>query len=155
MLFQSKNKWMPQRFNHALVVLLWLLAVFGAEARPEGPGAAFDLQGFIDREILAGKQRIVVPPGQYRVTPHDRQHLVLRNLKDIQVIADDVEMICTETTRALTISHCTNVTVRGLMIDDDPLPFTQVRISAFGPGKTNAEIELFAGYPPADSARNF
>ena len=149
------KKSMSQRFNHALVVLLWLLVVVTAGAGPGRLGTAFDLQGFIDREILAGKQRIVVPPGQYRVTPHDRQHLVFRNLKDIQVIADDVEMICTETTRALTISHCTNVTVRGLTIDYDPLPFTQGRITAFGPGKTNEDIELFAGYPPADSARNF
>jgi parallel beta-helix repeat protein len=76
-------------------------------------------------------------------------------LKDIQIIADGVEMICTETTRALTISHCTNVIVRGLVIDYDPLPFTQGRITAFGPDKTNEEIELFDGYPPAESARNF
>ena len=81
---------MPQRFNHALVVLLWLLAVVTAGAGTGRLGTAFDLQGFIDHEILAGKSRIAVPPGQYRVTPHDRQHLVLRNLKDIQIIADDV-----------------------------------------------------------------
>ena len=115
----------------------------------------FDLQGFIDREIRAGHQRIVVPPGRYRVTPKDRQHLVLRGLKDVTLIADGVEMICTETTRALTVAHCTNVTVRGLVIDYDPLPFTQGRITGFSADKGIHEIELFDGYPSAAAARNF
>ena len=64
------------------------------------PSVDFDLQRFIDTELQAGKKRIIVPPGHYRVMPHDRQHLVLRNLKDITIVADGVEMICTETTRA-------------------------------------------------------
>src|SRR5512138_3846826 len=85
----------------------------------------FDLQGFIQREVGSGKQRIVVPPGRYRVAPKNREHLALRGLKDITINAEGVEMVCTETTRALTISCCTNVTLRGLTIDYDPLPFTQ------------------------------
>ncbi|MEI7908401.1 MAG: right-handed parallel beta-helix repeat-containing protein [Verrucomicrobiota bacterium] len=118
-------------------------------------GVAFDVQGCIDQQLAAGKQHIVVPPGRYRVTPKNREHLALRGLKDITIIADGVEMICTETTRALTLSDCTNVTLRGLVIDYDPLPFTQGRISGFSADKSVHEIELFDGYPPAASARNF
>ena len=106
-----------------------------ARAKETAVAVEFDLQRFIDAELKAGKHRIVVPAGHYRVRPHDRQHLVLRDLKDITIVADGVEMICTETTRALTINHCTNLTVRGLVIDYDPLPFTQGRITAFGPDK--------------------
>jgi hypothetical protein len=127
--------------------------VLGAQA--SGAGVPFDLQGFINRELAAGHQPIVVPPGRYRVTPRGHQHLVLRGLKDIEVIADGVEMICTETTRALTLSRCTNVTVRGLVIDYDPLPFTQGRITGFAANKKIHEVELFEGYPPAEAARNF
>src|SRR5664279_4706808 len=108
-----------------LAGLLWLgqgtvaeLPVL-AQGRAPIAGAPFDLQGFLDQEIKAGTKRIVVPPGRYRVSPRDRQHLLLRGLKDIQIIADGVEMICTETTRAITLTHCTNVTVRGLTIDYD------------------------------------
>jgi len=119
------------------------------------PSVDFDLQRFIDTELQAGKKRIIVPPGHYRVMPHDRQHLVLRNLKDITIVADGVEMICTETTRALTITHCTNLTLRGLVIDYDPLPFTQGRISELASDKKTQEIELFDGYPAAEMARNF
>ena len=56
-------------------------------------------------QLDAGQHRIVIPPGRYRVMPHDRQHLVLQDLTDVQIVADGVEMICTETTRALTVSH--------------------------------------------------
>jgi parallel beta-helix repeat protein len=118
-------------------------------------GQPFDLQGFVDNEIKAGTPRIVIPPGRYRVTPRDRQHLVLRNLKDRELIADGVEMICTETTRALTVANCTNVTVRGLVIDYDPLPFTQGRLTAISADQQDYEISLFDGYPTAGTVRNF
>lgn len=134
------------------LLLASLLQVWSADA-PNG--VPFDLQGFIDKQIAAGKKRIVVPPGRYRVTPQHREHLALRGLKDLQIIADGVEMICTETTRALTVSRCTNVTVRGLVIDYDPLPFTQGRITGLSADKKTCEVELFAGYPPAEAARNF
>jgi parallel beta-helix repeat protein len=115
----------------------------------------FDLQGFIDGRLQAGEKRIVIPPGRYRVTPRDRQHLVLRELKDVQIIAEGVEMICTETTRAVTITRCENLTLRGLVIDYDPLPFTQGRIVGFSPDRKVHEIELFDGYSRAESVRNF
>jgi hypothetical protein len=133
-----------------------LLATPAAPVSSESRKAdSFDLQGFIDREIKAGTQRIVVPPGRYRITPKHREHLVLRGLKDLTIIADGVEMVCTETTRAVTIDHCTNITVRGLTIDYDPLPFTQGRITGFSADRKTCDIELFDSYPPAEMARNF
>jgi len=65
----------------------------------------FDIQKFIDSEIHSGKKRIIIPPGRYRVKPKSAHHLVLNNLKDIEIIANGVEMICSETTRAITITH--------------------------------------------------
>jgi hypothetical protein len=126
-----------------------------AEGRAPTAGEPFDLQGFLDREIEAGTKRVVVPPGRYRVAPRDRQHLLLRGLKDIQIIADGVEMICTETTRAITLTRCTNMTVRGLTIDYDPLPYTQGRIIAISADKQVYNVELFDGYPAAGTVRNF
>ena len=113
-----------------------------AQATDAVAGVPFDLQGFLDQEISVGNRRIVVPPGRYRVSPKNRQHLVLHNLQDTQIVADGVEMICTETTRALTIRGCTNVTVRGLVIDYDPLPFTQGRITSLSADEKNHEIEF-------------
>ena len=112
-----------------------------------GPGVPFDLQGFIDQALAAGEKRIVIAPGRYRVKPQRQCHVRLRDLQDVEIIAKDVEMVCTETTQALSIENCRNVTVRGLTIDYDPLPFTQGRIVALAPDKSWLEFEIIAGYP--------
>jgi hypothetical protein len=119
--------------------------VSGAE-----PAKDFDLQAFLDHALQSGAKKVVVPPGRYRVKPQRAQHLVLKGWKDVAIIADGAEMICTETSRALTLSGCTNVTVRGLTIDYDPLPFTQGRIVRLSEDKKVHEVELFDGYPAAD-----
>jgi hypothetical protein len=115
----------------------------------------FDLQNWIDQAIQAGHKRLVIPPGSYRVTPKRRQHLVLHKLEDIEIIANQVEMICTQTTRALTVSQCRNVILRGLTIDYDPLPFTQGCITAIADNNTVHDVTLFDGYPRAEQVRDF
>ncbi len=117
-------------------------------------GEEFDLPEFLAKQIQAGEKNIIVPPGRYRVTPQNRQHVIIKDLQDVTIIADNVEMICTETTRALSISNCKNVTIRGLSIDYDPLPYTQGRIVSLSDDKKIHEIELFDGYLPAEAARN-
>ncbi len=87
-----------------------------------------DLPGLIADQLAEGKKQVVIPPGQYRVTPQNREHLRLQGLRDVEIIAHGVELVCTETTRAITIEDCENLTIRGLTIDYDPLPFTQGRI---------------------------
>lgn len=132
-----------------LLVLSAILALWpgGRAVGAADRAGAFDLQQFMDSEIKAGKKRVVVPPGRYRVTPQKRQHLAFKNLRDIEIIAEGVEMICTETTRALTFERCENFRLKGLTIDYDPLPFTQGRIVALATDKSWLEFELLAGYP--------
>ena len=112
---------------------------------------AEDLRGIIEAGIETGAGEIVVPPGRYRVTPKHREHLKLRNLENIRIIADGVEMICTETTRAITIENCKNLTIRGLAIDYDPLPYTQGRITGIEDGGSRLEVEILRGYPEPGS----
>jgi len=141
---------------HALAAALLIMIVSStAQAEPEAPGVPFDLQGHLDQAIRDGLKKIVVEPGRYRVTPRNRQHLLLHDLEDIEIIADGVELICTETTRALTISNCRRVTLRGLVIDYDPLPYTQGRIAKLSEDKTVHDIELFDGYPESDEVDDF
>jgi len=107
----------------------------------------FNLQAFLDNAIASGKKEIVVPPGHYRVAPGQGNHLTFKNLADITVVADGVEMICTETRRAIAFENCRNVTLRGLTIDYDPLPFTEARITALATNKCWIEFEILDGYP--------
>ncbi len=146
-----------QSFSMAATKRLMMLAacVFGAFSDLRGTGSAppdFDLQSFITEESRRGVKTIVIPPGQYRVTPKKRQHLLLSGLKDTVIDATGVELICTETTRALTIWGCMNLTIIGLTIDYDPLPYTQGRITRISADKRIHEIELFDGYPEAGTA---
>lgn len=139
------------------------------------PGVPFDLQGFIDGELAAGKRRVVVPPGRHRVAPIEvdaarlvgkgdasrhvatagaekaRMHLLLAGLDGVEIVAAGAEMICTDPTRAITFVNCRNVTFSGLTIDYDPLPFTQGRITALSADTLVHEIELFPDYPAAGS----
>jgi hypothetical protein len=52
-------------------------------------------------------------------------HLVLDGLRDVEIDATDVEMVCTSTSLALKLINCERVTLRGLTIVYDPLPSTQ------------------------------
>lgn len=124
-------------------------AAFGAQNAPD-PGKPFDLQGFIDKAVAAGQRRIVIPPGRHRVVPSKREHLRLQGLRDLEIIADGAELVCTQTTRAITIEDCEKLTLRGLTIDYDPLPYTQGRIVAVSDDTMVHEIELFEGYLGSD-----
>jgi len=145
----------PSILRRLALTLPCLLCFVAARPSIAASGTPFDLQGFLDRQIQSGARHITVPPGRYRVTPRDRQHLRLGHLANLEITADGVEMVCTETTRALTISRCTNVTVRGLTIDYDPLPFTEGVIKAVSADHQLYDVELFGGYPTASHARNF
>ena len=106
-----------------------------------------DLRAFIAKELSTGKRRIVIPQGRYRVQAQRGNHLVFSNLSDVEIIADDVELVCTSTVRAVLFEDCSNVMLRGLTIDYDPLPFTQGRITAMAPDKSWMDFEITQGYP--------
>ena len=90
---------------------------------------------------------MVVPPGRYRVEPKHGVHLRLKDLTDVELIADGVEIVCAHTTRVVVFENCRNVRLKGLTVDFDPLPFTQGRIVALTPDKRAVEFEIIEGYP--------
>ena len=175
----SRSRWFV-----AFLCGVLLLVAIGAPAAEKGraeadPGTPFDLQGFIDGELKAGKKRIVVPPGRHRVAVTEfehsefaaddepqlhvagalganaRIHLLLAGLDGVEIVADGAEMICTEPTAAITFANCRNVTLSGLTIDYDPLPFTQGQITGLSPDKLVHEIELFPDYPAAAAGKGW
>jgi hypothetical protein len=133
---------------HAVEPVLPSSTTVASKSKGKIPAAQdFDIQGFIDGQIKAGSKRVVIPQGRYRVIPKNGTHLLLKNLTDIEIIADGVEMICTETRMAISIEKCSNLHLRGLAIDYDPLPFTQGRIVALAPDKSWVEFQIIDGYP--------
>jgi hypothetical protein len=129
-----------------MVVTIILFTMLKLQAQVN-PDVDFDLQRFIDQKISAGETNITIQPGQYRIKPAGGVHLSFKNLNGITINATGVEMICTETTRAITVDNCQDLTIKGLTIDYDPLPFTQGRIVEILDDKMTHIIELFDGYP--------
>lgn len=124
------------------------LALSSAPAAPvpTPPAAPFDLQGFIESRLAAGERHIVVPPGRHLVTPRNGEHLRLQGLRDVVIDAAGAELVCAETTRAITLQDCHNLTLRGLVVDYDPLPYTQARIVSVSPDKARLEVEVLPGF---------
>lgn len=156
-----KHQWLGRGNNSMLTsslkrapmikFILTLLSLFSlptllAFAKSE-PSA--NLQLTIDQQLASGNKQITIPAGQYRVTPVKRSHLRLENLQNVTIDATGVELICTENTRAVTITNCQNLTLIGLTIDYDPLPYSQGKITAISDDKLSHEITLFDGYPHA------
>lgn len=107
----------------------------------------FDLRGYLDAQLSAGKKRIVVMPGLYVVGPRQGVCLSFKNLTNVDIVADGVEMDCAETSRAVNFVNCRNVRLKGLTIDYGPLPYTEARITALAPDRSWTEIEVIRGYP--------
>ncbi|KAL3932660.1 MAG: hypothetical protein SGBAC_010746, partial [Bacillariaceae sp.] len=114
-----------------------------------------NLQDFIDSKVSQGETHIIIPPGRHYVDPqhnNGKVHLLLEDLQDIVIDGmDKAQIICTKTTRAISISKCNNVTLKGLIVDYDPLPFTQGRIVDISDDKLTLTVDMIDGYPGADS----
>lgn len=128
-----------------LVGLLWVLPVSASNL----------LQAVIDAAVDRGQSTVRIPPGRYEVSPSNGVHLALNGLRDIAIDARDVEMVCTETTLAISVNSCRNLRIVGLTIDYDPLPFTQGRIVEISEDRKSHVIEIMDGFPPAEDAYVF
>jgi hypothetical protein len=145
----------PYRIPHLSIVMKIILSlVVGVGLSTYGwaaeTGSTFDLQGYVDQQIKAGNHRIVIPPGRYQVTPRGDSHLYFRGLTNLDILADGVEMVCMQTRHALVFDHCSDVHLKGLVIDYDPLPMTEGHIVALAPDKSWLEFQIFDGYPTND-----
>ncbi len=130
-----------------LLIAVLLLVSLQAAAAPSRPMS--ELRQIVSDAIAAKATRLVIPPGEYRGAPEKggRIHLAIRSVSDLEIVADGVTMICTQTTRAIDIRDCSNLTLRGLTVDYDPLPFTQGEIVTVNPAENWLDVKIHAGYP--------
>jgi hypothetical protein len=108
-----------------------------------------ELRGIIAAGLESGKHSIVIPPGVYKGTPEKGRgvHLLISDVSDIEIIADGVTMLCGDPRlRAIEFHKCKNVTLQGLTVDYDPLPFTQGDIVTVNQGEGWLDVKIHAGY---------
>jgi len=114
------------------------------------PSTSPTLSDLIQAGVQNGETTIRIPEGRYEVTPLNGTHLELRYLKGVTLDMRGVEMVCTETTRAILIEACDDLTILGLTIDYDPLPFTQGTLIDISEDRKTHTIQIQKDFPPAD-----
>ncbi|BCU78530.1 hypothetical protein [Luteolibacter sp. LG18] len=124
-------------------ILLTLLAL--------APGLAIadnDFRPQVREALARGEKRIVIPPGRYVLAPENNGKVVwgLNGLKEVDIIADGVTLVSTKLTRAVNIDNCTRVTLQGLSIDYDPLPFTQGVVVKAADDGNSIDVRIHDGY---------
>lgn len=121
----------------------------GAESKPDPTADLGSIRRLLQQAIESGAETAVIPPGTYRGAPEAGAavHLVISGARNLLVAANGVTIVCERLTRALEITRCENVTVRGLRVDYDPLPFTQGTVFAVAADKSWIDVRLHDGYP--------
>lgn len=130
-------------------------------ARSGGPSpdeVAFDGGG---REALdaalealedAPGSSLVVEPGTYRFAPPDsgepEPHFKVEDVRDATIEGNGARFVMTDPSRAaFHFLGGTDVTVRNLTIDYDPVPFTQGTVTGLSGDAETLTLELDEGYP--------
>lgn len=137
-----RNRQLPKRIRAFVAGVLLSFVADAAEV--------FDLQGLVDAAVTSGARSVTIPAGFYRVEPpgHGRwAHLNLRNLTNFTIKAKGVTMLCTKRATAVDMSGCSNVTLRGLTVDFDPMIFTQGVVTEWAADSSWFEVKIDAGYP--------
>ncbi len=108
----------------------------------------------VGEALKRGEKRIVIPPGIYRLAPQGGAELwSLPGLKDVEIVADGVTLVGTKLIRAISLGHCSGVTLQGLTVDYDPLPFTQGEVIAGAADGSSIDVRIHTGYPRQPYAR--
>lgn len=115
---------------------------------------AKDFRPLVREALKRGEKRIVIPPGIYRTDPEAGGELWnLTDIENVEIIADGVTLLGTKLMRAVSIHQCNGVTIQGLTVDYDPLPFTQGQVIAEAENGNHIDVRIHAGYPRKPYAR--
>lgn len=133
--------------SRSLLALPLLLAFLAPQAR----GDELNLQQLIDNAIASKAQRVVIPAGVHRVAPSGRHgafHLYFNGINDLEVDGTGATLIFTHPDKnGIAFDNVSGLTLRGITVDYDPLPYTQGTVVAIGSNPVSYDVKLDAGYP--------
>jgi hypothetical protein len=97
----------------------------------------------------------IIPPGDYRFSADWNIYPHLKNIRNMIITAKGVTFwFDPPDVFGLEFDDCRNVTVTGLTLDYDPLPFFQARITAIDPAAGTVTGEIMRGYTPTETSGN-
>ena len=113
------------------------------------------LQSQIDQGLKAGLDRIVLTPGVYTTTPltPTSPHLWIADAQDVSIVAEGVTLVATSLSSGVRIQNAQNVTLSGLTVDYDPLPFSQGTVVGVAKDNSYFDVKIHEGYSqPTDGS---
>lgn len=118
-----------------------------AGCQPPGSRESRDPQTMLDLLAKAGKEnaRIVIPPGVYRFCDTKGSGVAIQGMRRTTIVADGVTVIF-KPGQSFSLNDCEDVTLSGLTVDFDPLPFTQGVISEINVAKKSLVFVLENGF---------
>lgn len=105
--------------------------------------------------VKRGERTVVVPKGTYRLTGGAGSFFELKGVSNFTVDFSGSRLVGLKPHRMFSLENCTNVTIRNVFIDYDPLPFTQAIIEKVHPND-DWDLRVIEGYPdPEDCGDNW
>jgi len=110
--------------------------------------AVTSLQTQVDQGLQAGLEEIVLTPGVYESeSPNSfTPHLSIVGAEDVSIVADGVTLLATSLTSAVRVHSANNLSIEGLTIDYDPLPFTQGTVVGVAADLSYFDVRIHDGY---------
>ncbi|MDF2192700.1 hypothetical protein [Paraflavitalea sp. CAU 1676] len=125
--------------NKIFYLLFFILASLTATARQ-----LTELKPILDAQ--AGSSVINIPAGTYLLNNMTNGAYQFQNLSNVEIRGNNSTIICNSQELAFRFLNCTNITIKELTIDYDPLCFTQGVIVAKAPSNLWFEVEIDTGY---------
>jgi hypothetical protein len=107
-----------------------------------------DIWTQVDKAYRSNQPSVRIFPGRYYASDYQDGEITMVRRSNFDINAYGVEMIIRSTfTRAVNINQSTNITIRGLQVDYDPLILTQGTILSIADNSIYMDIQLHNGYP--------
>jgi hypothetical protein len=126
-------------------LLLTATLAFGAADKEAQRSAGARLVQDLHAAIQNRARRFVIPPGDYRFDGPAARDFALQDLSDFEIEATGATFWFSPNL-GVRIRNCRHVTLRGLTIDTDPLPWLQGRITAVDPAAKTMNVTVEDGF---------
>ena len=113
-----------------------------------GPGNPGELMPAIMHAYHSGMGQIVIPPGIYKLPePTGGFYLAFDHLKNFHIIGKAVTFVRSDPTKGgINCTDCRHVTLDGITLRCDPIPYTQGRILEVNRKQHFLDVRINAGY---------